>query len=1006
MKQLPFNTITVLWGIVILLASCAFTAKTQKVQSEQSNSTLQPPSKAFIEELKDKNACSGSKENDFCTHYYDFSNVDYQNYEPITKENIFEDYKGLLDFGMYDKVLFIRNKGSLKVYRQVHKGHPVLTQYTRCEIEIDTTNGKITRVRGFVLSDLDIDTSKNITINEARNLAIKTVPLKNKHERYSFEAWKDKFDPNTHDPMWKSASELPIGYPVIFEGKVGLLFYVIKLTTTMEAHTVVVDAKTGKILMNKAPEFQHFAPNTDVISSIPLKKKSVLTNSSVVESKVEYSIESPNLSGVNNEFLEFDIDVASLLNSEGFYKGEIFINYNSLTFGTNLATSGRITLTKGTVITAPNYTLSIVDVNPDRMKIVAESTPTSPNNYYTISNLSEELAHIKIDISNLAGSTGIEFEEIQMQGLSEFFDTNLSTNTPFDAVLATDELNIDISSVIFGSDSCKYCFGSVLDSVPCNSITNCTCSSFTPITTFVPTYYYNCKSINLDSCSTGGLINARSNLAKEHTQGWDISTFVSSNAYPKNVEWCINDTIFLNDTQRVEANGIYAIQVANKYYADPVKFGINSYDDAGSTINLFFHSTDTFGNSTNDALWGVDYPVSSSMPPITGMHFGDGKVGDCQPMVSLGIVAHEYTHAVLNEYFNIKSALSTNLALSYSTKAIHESLADIFSTIIKRYEFGITDWTVSNTACNTNTALVRRVDRPDSSFLKQAIYYQDTIHHWSLDSSKIYNRAGVISYWFYLLSEGGDGAKGDNVTGLGFNTSENILRQTLKNARLDGGVLQYSFEGFRDLSLQAVIGLYGECSSQHHEVVKAWIAVGLLDCDNLDVVFVDTPTPDPCVKTLTAKIENGSGCYTYEWFKIVGGVDSALSINNHTINVLCNNVYKVKVTDTYLGCDKTENHSVFATNTRNIEQLNLDVTVRPTLTNNQIYFDLEINQPTTVTISIFDQLGRLITQPIISEKVYQGSRTIQYNVENLSSGLYFVSIETPEGKIVKKFVKM
>ena len=53
MKQLPFNTITILWGIIIFFVSCAFTTKTQKAQSEQSNSTLQPPSKAFIEELKE-----------------------------------------------------------------------------------------------------------------------------------------------------------------------------------------------------------------------------------------------------------------------------------------------------------------------------------------------------------------------------------------------------------------------------------------------------------------------------------------------------------------------------------------------------------------------------------------------------------------------------------------------------------------------------------------------------------------------------------------------------------------------------------------------------------------------------------------------------------------------------------------------------------------------------------------------------------------------------------------
>jgi hypothetical protein len=254
MKQLPFNTMTVLWGIVFLLASCAFTAKTQKAQSEQSNSTLQPPSKVFIEELKKKNGCSEGKSS-YLTHCYFLEDVDYQNYEPITSENITTTYQELFDLTKHDELNFYKGGKTTTVYRILHKKHSVMTRYFNSEIEIDTINGKVTKTRAFVLSNLDADTSKNITINEARDLAIKDVPLKNKHERYSFEAWKDKFDPNTHDPMWKSASELPIGYPVIFDGKVGLLFYVIKLTTTIEAHTVVIDAKTGGILMNKAPEF-------------------------------------------------------------------------------------------------------------------------------------------------------------------------------------------------------------------------------------------------------------------------------------------------------------------------------------------------------------------------------------------------------------------------------------------------------------------------------------------------------------------------------------------------------------------------------------------------------------------------------------------------------------------------------------------------------------------------------------------------------------------------------
>ncbi|MFK7946345.1 MAG: S8 family serine peptidase [Saprospiraceae bacterium] len=163
-------------------------------------------------------------------------------------------------------------------------------------------------------------------------------------------------------------------------------------------------------------------------------------------SEAEYSIENPTITGAN-QYVEFDINIASLLNNEDFYSGEIFISYNSLTFGTNIASSGRITLTKGTVITAPNYTLTFTDVSSDMIKIVAESTPNA-SNYYTLSTQSEQLIHFKIDITNLSGNTDIEFEELTMQGLSEFYDATLGSGQPFETIYADDELDIDINGIV------------------------------------------------------------------------------------------------------------------------------------------------------------------------------------------------------------------------------------------------------------------------------------------------------------------------------------------------------------------------------------------------------------------------------------------------------------------------------------------------------------------------------------------------------------------------------
>jgi hypothetical protein len=539
----------------------------------------------------------------------------------------------------------------------------------------------------------------------------------------------------------------------------------------------------------------------------------------LIESEVEYSIDNPTLSGVNNEFLEFDIDVASMLNSEDFYSGEMLIDYNSLTFGTNLASSGRVTLTKGTVITAPNYTLNVVDVSPDQMKVVIQNTSSNPSNYYTITNQSEELAHIKIDISNLAGNTEIEFDEVQMQGLSEMFDASISSNTPFDLVTASDELNIDINAILNGSTTCTTCLNGVWNQSPnpCQPV-NCDCpaSITTNILESVPTLYYQCQDVSFKDCD-----------ATEHILLW-------SNRPNENVQ---------------------------------------IYDGATSG-------------------------------PAQG-------------------------------------------------------------------------W---NNSANPSP----------------------------------YNYAGVPTLWFYGLSQGGGG-----VAALGINVAENILVATLERMEQNATVnnnqaaTSYTFEEFRDYTIDAVIGLHGACSTEHESVVESWISVGLFDCANINISFEENdPTPaDPCDKELTAIVNNGSGCYNFEWFEIDNGNPINLNLTTQTIPVTCNKVYRVKVTDTYLGtvvqpCEHEDNHSVFATSTRKVEELNLDVTIRPTLANNQIFFDLEIEEPTIITISIFDQLGRRISQPIVSEKVYQGNRTIQHNVENLSSGIYFVNIETPKGKIVKKFVKM
>ncbi|MFK7950366.1 MAG: zinc-dependent metalloprotease, partial [Saprospiraceae bacterium] len=204
----------------------------------------------------------------------------------------------------------------------------------------------------------------------------------------------------------------------------------------------VIEQKVGqkRTVKNLTDEEQKLQ---DWINQQPITK-----NGNGGGSIVEYTIANPSLTGAFNEFLEFDINIASLLSSEEFFSGEILIDYNTLTFGSNLVASGIVNITKGNVILTPNYTITITDVSASKLKIEVLSSSNNPNTLYLIDNTAEQLVHLKIDITNLVGNTGIEFDEINMQGASEFFDISSNVVEPFELVKADDELNVDVNALI------------------------------------------------------------------------------------------------------------------------------------------------------------------------------------------------------------------------------------------------------------------------------------------------------------------------------------------------------------------------------------------------------------------------------------------------------------------------------------------------------------------------------------------------------------------------------
>ena len=162
----------------------------------------------------------------------------------------------------------------------------------------------------------------------------------------------------------------------------------------------------------------------------------------VLKSTVQYSINNLSITGAN-QFIEFDTYVASLINNEEYFAADILISYNDSTFGSYLASSGRLVLTSGTVLSNSNYTINLTDASQNQLLISIQSS----SNYYTITSTPQQLLHFKIDITNLAGAVNVKFDEVAMQNLSKYYNNSLNIGTPFDVVLASDELNLEVDGL-------------------------------------------------------------------------------------------------------------------------------------------------------------------------------------------------------------------------------------------------------------------------------------------------------------------------------------------------------------------------------------------------------------------------------------------------------------------------------------------------------------------------------------------------------------------------------
>ena len=234
-------------------------------------------------------------------------------------------------------------------------------------------------------------------------------------------------------------------------------------------------------------------------------------------------------------------------------------------------------------------------------------------------------------------------------------------------------------------------------------------------------------------------------------------------------------------------------------------FDRNSINEEGLILRSYVHVEEDWANATWDG---------------NVARFGDGNSGSGLdlPVVSLDIVAHEFTHG-LTDY-------TADLIYAYESGALNESYSDIFglaTDFYKRPEAA--SWLIGKQSTADGLG-IRSAENPNFHGDPDT-YKGDNWVTNTGDNGGVHSNSGVQNHWFYLLTEGGEGVNDNGeaytVEGIGWEKALAVAYRTL-NVYL---TQNSSFADAAYYGKQSAIDLFGYCSMEYNSTVNAWHAVGL-----------------------------------------------------------------------------------------------------------------------------------------------------------------------------------
>lgn len=367
------------------------------------------------------------------------------------------------------------------------------------------------------------------------------------------------------------------------------------------------------------------------------------------------------------------------------------------------------------------------------------------------------------------------------------------------------------------------------------------------------TKYSGTKTFQTDS------VSATSFRLRDASRGLGVQTFDLNNAtsYGGAVDFTDADNYWNNvNAQQDEAatDAHWGAQATYDYLFDV--HGRNSIDNAGFLLKSYVH----YGNNYNNAFWDG-----------TRMTYGDGAVSSgFLIFTALDVCGHEIGHGLVTYTCDL-SATSSG---TQECDALNEAYADYVGTSVERHARPTQwDWKIGGDfTCTTagvpNGLGLRSMSNPLS--FGDPNCYQGT--NWNT-SGEPHANAGPLDYWFYTMVMGNAAS---SITGLGYDTSDNITYRTLT-------VHLFPSADYADARFYSIVSsteLYGGCSQATITTTNAWnkVCVGAAYVPGpADANFTANSTQS-CDTTLTVTFSNTStNMNSCTWYFGDGGTSTAFS---------------------------------------------------------------------------------------------------------------------------------